>query len=131
VNGILVDSDVLIDVLRGRKPEIGLNWQQVAGSGDPVFYSPVSQAEIRQGMRDPERQSVEHLFEVLTCLPVDGVIGQLAGDFLRAFQRSHALELGDALIAATASIHGLALWTHNHKHFPMKDLRFFRSNRTQ
>jgi len=48
-----------------------------------------------------------------------------AGDYLRAFHASHALELGDALIAATASVHQLELWTQRRKHFPMKDLRFF------
>jgi predicted nucleic acid-binding protein len=33
--------------------------------------------------------------------------------------------LGDALIAAAASIHGLDLWTRNRKHYPMKDITFY------
>jgi len=48
-----------------------------------------------------------------------------AGDYLRQFHRSHSLELGDALIAATASIHLLRLWTRNRKHYPMKDIQLF------
>jgi len=35
------------------------------------------------------------------------------------------VELGDALIAATASLHNLALWTRNRRHYPMKDVFFF------
>jgi predicted nucleic acid-binding protein len=33
--------------------------------------------------------------------------------------------LGDALIAATASIHNLELWTRNRRRYPMRDLAFF------
>jgi hypothetical protein len=32
-------------------------------------------------------------------------IAARAGDYLRAFHASHAVALGDALIAATASVH--------------------------
>jgi predicted nucleic acid-binding protein len=35
------------------------------------------------------------------------------------------VELSDALIAATASIHGLELWTRNKKHYPMKEIHFY------
>jgi len=41
------------------------------------------------------------------------------------FAKSHSVELGDALIAATASAHGLELWTRNRRHYPMKGLAFF------
>jgi predicted nucleic acid-binding protein len=43
----------------------------------------------------------------------------------RQFHASHAVELGDALIAATASVHTLRLWTRNRKHFPMRDAHHF------
>jgi len=33
--------------------------------------------------------------------------------------------LGDALIAATVSIHKLELWTRNRRHYPMGDVAFF------
>lgn len=44
---------------------------------------------------------------------------------MRQFAKSHRLELADALIAATASIHKLKLWTRNRRHYPMKDIAFF------
>ena len=59
------------------------------------------------------------------AVPIGPEIGRRAGDHLRQFAESHAVELGDALIAATASIHQRSLlWTHNRKHYPMKDCRF-------
>ena len=39
--------------------------------------------------------------------------------------RSHGVQLGDALIAATAAVHDAELWTRNRKHYPMRGLRFF------
>ena len=49
-------------------------------------------------------------------------IGRRAGGYLRQFHRSHGLDIGDALIAAAAAVHGCALWTRNRKHYPMKDI---------
>ena len=46
-----------------------------------------------------------------------------AAAYLRQFRRSHNLELGDALIAATALQTGADLVTRNLKHYPMTDIR--------
>ncbi|HMD31061.1 MAG TPA: PIN domain-containing protein [Candidatus Acidoferrales bacterium] len=61
----------------------------------------------------------------MDCIPIDTEIGERAGDYLRECAKSHHVELGDALIAATASLHNLALWTRNRRHYPMKDVFFF------
>jgi predicted nucleic acid-binding protein len=60
----------------------------------------------------------------LTCVPIDAATGRLTGDYLRRYRKSHAVELGDALIAAAAVLNSAALWTRNRKHYPMKDLVF-------
>jgi predicted nucleic acid-binding protein len=125
MKGVLVDSDILIEVLRGRKPEVARHWADAVARGTPLFYSPVTLAEVRHGMRENERESTERVFSSITIVPVEVEIGTRAGDYLRRFHASHAIELGDALIAATASVHQLELWTQNRKHFPMKDVRFF------
>jgi predicted nucleic acid-binding protein len=125
VSGVLVDSDVLIEVLRQRKPEVDRRWMDLMNTGQLVFYSPVSLAEIRHGMRERERELIERAFSRMRCVPIAIEIATRAGDYLRAFHASHALGLGEALIAATASVHDLELWTQNRKHFPMKDVQFF------
>ena len=122
---VLVDSDVLIEVLRGRNPAISQRWMELAGSDVVVAYSPISSAEIWCGARGSEIDSITRLFAALTCLPIDHVVGKKAGEYLARFHASHAMEIGDALIAATAAVHELRLWTRNRKRFPMRDVLHF------
>jgi hypothetical protein len=125
LKAILVDSDILIDVARGRDARLLAQWTQLSGSDAVIACSPVTVAEIWHGARPDEYKVLDALFRSLTCVPIGPEIGRRAGDYLRQFAKSHAVELGDALIAATASIHNLALWTNNRKHYPMKDCLFF------
>ena len=122
---VLIDSDILIEVGRGRNPDVVARWQALSGSETVPFYSPVTLAEVWHGARPREYQALTNLFAALTCVPIDAEIGRRAGHYLRYYRKSHDLELGDALIAATAAIHRLALWTRNRKHYPMKDLSFY------
>ncbi len=125
MNAILVDSDVLIDVARGRDARLLARWTELSESDTVIACSPVTVAEMWHGARPDERQALEALFHALTCMPIGSEIGRRAGDYLRQFAKSHHVEPGDALIAATASIHNLAVWTRNRKHSPMKDCSFF------
>jgi predicted nucleic acid-binding protein len=125
MSGVLVDTDILIEVLRGRKREVTQLWSDTVSEEGALFYSPVTLAEIRHGVRGHQRESTERVLSSMLSVPIEIEIGARAGDYLRSFHASHSLELGDALIAATASVHQLALWTQNRKHFPMKDVQFF------
>jgi hypothetical protein len=125
VTAVILDSDVAIEVLRQRDDRIQSRWAELAASDTLLVYSPVSAAEVWHGTRDAERESVSAWFAMMTCVPIDSAIGIKAGEYLRQFHRSHSVELGDALIAATASIHGLQLWTRNTKHYPMRDIELF------
>jgi predicted nucleic acid-binding protein len=122
---ILVDSDVLIEVLRGKNAVILERWMELRESNVLIAYSPVSSAEIWCGARGPESEAITALFAALTCVPIDEFVGKRAGEYLARFHASHAMELGDALIGATASMHTLRLWTRNKKHFPMRDVHHF------
>ncbi len=122
---VLIDSDVLIEVSRGRDERILSKWGELSRSEALILFSPVNQAELWAGARPSEHDRLEALFGALVCAPADATIGRRAGEYLRRYRKSHGLELGDALIAATAAGHGAMLWTRNRKHYPMKEVVFF------
>lgn len=119
---VLLDSDVLIEWLRGREPVVKKILSLLENHAE-LFWTPVSIAEIFAGVRRSEEDEVENLFLLLEPLAITPEIGRRAGQFLKAYSKSHGVELGDSLIAASASIHGISLWTLNRKHYPMKGLQ--------
>ena len=121
---VLIDSDVLIEVSRGRDASTLSKWADLSMSDALILFSPVDQAELWAGARPAEFDSLEALFGALVCAPADAAVGRRAGDYLRRYRKSH-LELGDALIAATAVAHSAMLWTRNRKRYPMEELLFF------
>ena len=125
---VLIDSDILIEVLRGRDAAILARWTELGGSGDFILCSPVSLAELWHGARPREFQAVRDLFGALICVAIDSGVGRQAGEYLRAYHKSHTVELGDALIAATAKQQKAILWTRNRKHYPMPGLEFYESS---
>lgn len=122
---VLVDSDVLIEVSRGRDQEILSSWVNLSQSDSTILYSPVTEAELWAGARPREHEALTNLFRTLLCAPIDRETGRQAGDYLHQYRKSHGLELGDALIAATALLSDAELWTRNRKHYPMKELSFY------
>jgi predicted nucleic acid-binding protein len=122
---VLIDSDILIEVARGRDAAILEKWAELAESDDVVLCSPVSVAELWHGARPKEHKALTDLFHALACVPVDAETGRQAGEYLRVFHKSHAVELGDALIAAAVLQNRALLWTRNRKHYPMKSLEFY------
>jgi predicted nucleic acid-binding protein len=122
---VLVDSDILIEVSRGRDTDLVSRWTELGRSDEVILYSPVSAAELWAGARPAEHGALHNLFRVLTCVPIDEATGRQAGDYLKRYRKSHAAELGDALIAAAAVLNRAALWTRNRKHYPMKELTFY------
>jgi predicted nucleic acid-binding protein len=101
---VILDSDVIIEVLRGNVATIG--WLRVQrAAGVPLRYSPVSRAEIRAGSRAAERSAI-------------AALGEVAGEQLAKFARSHGVQMGDALIAGAALERADDLATFNRKHFP-------------
>jgi predicted nucleic acid-binding protein len=113
---LLLDSNVLIDVLRGIEPAKRF----VASVTDTPSCSVVTLSELISGARSRREEQAIALLEVrLSFLPVDTGIAKRAGQFIKHYQASHGLDDLDALIAATAEEHKLELATLNVKHFPM------------
>lgn len=122
---VLVDSDILIEVSRAKDEDILSRWTDLSQSDSPILYSPVSAAELWAGVRPREHDVLNDLFRTLLCAAIDAETGRQAGDYLRQYNKSHGLELGDALIASAAVLNHAELWTRNRKHYPMKELSFY------
>ncbi len=122
---VLVNSDIVIEVLRGRDPEILSKWLELGQSDGAILYSPVTVTELWGGVRQGERETLTNFFRSLLCVPTDYETGRHAGDYLRQYRKSHGLQISDALIAAAAVLNHAELWTRNRKHYPMKELSFY------
>jgi predicted nucleic acid-binding protein len=118
---MLLDSCVMIDLLRGREAALAF----VNGLPEAPSLSVITATELIAGVRNTrERRQVERMLAVYVTHDIGLEIASLAGDYLRQYGRSHGVDPIDALIAATAKTSGLALATLNLKHFPMfKGLR--------
>lgn len=112
---MLVDTDVLIWHLRGyaqatrRLDELGA-----------FTLSAISWLEVLQGMRNKaELVAVKKMLDKRSArlLPVSEAITQRAIELMESLTLSHGLQMGDALIAATAIEHQLPVLTANVKHF--------------
>jgi predicted nucleic acid-binding protein len=122
---VLVDSDILIEVSRGKNAGIVARWMDLSNSDAAVLYSPVSVAELWAGARPNEHDSLNNLFGAISCAPIDKEVGRQAGTWLRKYRLSHGVEVADALMAASAVANNAALWARNRKHYPMKEVSFF------
>lgn len=100
----LVDSDVLVDHLRG--------YARFETRGDIVHVSSITRAELFAG-RNADEKGVRALLSSMTELGVDQTLAERAG----RIRRTTGIGLADALIAATALEHRLALVTRNVRHF--------------
>lgn len=113
---ILVDTSVLIDVLRGSRP--AAEW--LAAVDEIPSCSELTRAEVLRGVRSAERSRTERLLSSLRWVAVDAPISRRGGELGRQYRQSHAsLGIVDFLIAATAQLLGAELVTANVRHYPM------------
>ncbi|HZA38602.1 MAG TPA: type II toxin-antitoxin system VapC family toxin [Candidatus Baltobacteraceae bacterium] len=112
---VLLDSDILIDYLRGLSAA-----RNYFKSVDAAAISVVSVTELVSGARnDEEEAAMNELFSTMHIVGVDEKIAREAGRLRRQFLRSHNVETADALIAATSILHRLQMVTLNRRHYPM------------
>jgi predicted nucleic acid-binding protein len=112
---LLIDTDVLIWMMRGH---IGAA-NRLQGI-QPWTISAVTYIELAQGCRN--KQELARIKKGLEqsqteILPITATISDRAIELIDAYALSRSLQLGDALIAATALEHGLTVFTANTKHF--------------
>ena len=116
---MLVDTDVLIWHLRGY-PQATRRLDQLGA----LTISATSYLEVLQGLRNKaELTAVQKMMlkRQATMLPLTEAITRRAVVLMESLTLSHGVQMGDALIAATALEHGLPVLTANIKHFGAVD----------
>lgn len=103
VADVLVDTDVVIDHLRGAK--------ELKAGRHRLHYSVITRAELFAGSSATE--AVAQLLGALREVPVDRAIAERAG----RVRREAGIRLPDTLIAATALEHNLEVATRNTRGF--------------
>lgn len=94
-----------------------------------VYISAMTRLEIVRGMLEREREDTFDLLDSLETIHITSEIADSAGEMIRSWRgRGVILSDTDALIAASALQHELALVTTNPKHFPMPELTILRAD---
>ncbi len=116
---LLLDTDVLIDYLRGREDAAAY----LEARPEPLLISAITVAELFAGVREgDESRRLAQFLGAFEVIPLDAAIAQKGGLYRRDYGPSHGIGLADALIAASAALHQARLVTLNARHFPMMEV---------
>jgi predicted nucleic acid-binding protein len=119
---VLLDTTVLIDLLRGRRDAVE-RLLALRDASDAPGTCAVNVEESVRGLRPAEQVQARRLFRGLRVVPLGEREGWQAGEW----RRKHAalgrtLAQADCLVAAAALAAGGRLATGNPKDFPMREL---------
>ncbi len=116
---ILCDTNIFIEIYRDNIDII----QKVKAIGQHnIAVSDVTCAELLYGARNKkELQIIRRDLNKLTVLPIDIDISTMSVQLIEKYALSHKLSLPDALIASTAIIHDIEIYTLNLKDFKFLD----------
>ncbi|HHY46532.1 MAG TPA: type II toxin-antitoxin system VapC family toxin [Firmicutes bacterium] len=113
---ILVDSDVLIGVLRNNERAITL--LDTLSEDSLVACSALTVLEIQLGVRKGEEEKTNQLLDTLNVIALGEAEANLAGKIIRENRwKGITVDFADAGIAATCLLHGYELLTFNIRHF--------------
>jgi len=122
MGAVLLDTTVLIDLLRGR-PDAIERLRAVRRAGDTLHACAVNVEEVARGLRPGEEAGARQLFAGLRLLPLGEREGWRAGTWRRSFAAAgRTLSQADCLIASAAVEAGARVATGNPGHFPFAEL---------
>lgn len=122
MGAVLLDTTVLIDLLRGR-PQAAERLRALRTAGDRPYVCAINVEEVERGARVGEVGAVTRLLEGLQVAQLGRAEGSRAGRWRREHAaRGITLSQADCLVASAAVGIGARLATGNPRDFPMPDL---------
>ncbi|RJQ28238.1 MAG: type II toxin-antitoxin system VapC family toxin [Peptococcaceae bacterium] len=119
VKPILIDTDVIINHLRGQVQETAFLKRIMIEEEFQGLYSAVTEVELFAAEKVNEAQvnDIKSILDNLKRIELTSAIAQMAGNFLGRFRKSHSLEMPDAIIGASVLICNASLATVNTRHY--------------
>jgi hypothetical protein len=108
----LFDTNVLIDHLNGAEPARA----ELARYRERAI-SIITWMEVMVGAPEPARAATRAFLETFALVPLDSRVADQAVDL----RREHRIKLPDAVVWASARVHGMILVTRNTRDFPKDD----------
>lgn len=117
---VLVDTDVLVDFLRGHGKAVAF----VNEHADRIILSSIVVAELYARVKgDEEQAALDRFVSLFRVVSVSAEIAKAGGICKKDYGKSHGVGLADAILYATAEAENAELKTLNTKNYPMiKDL---------
>lgn len=120
---LLLDTSILIDVLRARRDR-RMCLADLVRAGHSLETSALNVAEVYAGMRPGEESATKEFLGALRTHPITVGAGEKAGRLRNHWSRKgRTLTLADTIVAAIAIEQGCDLVTDNRKDFPMAELK--------
>lgn len=124
----IIDTDVIVWVLRGNK-----KYEEellILKNKAPLCISAITVTEVYKNIFPGELPTTEDVLFRFETKDITFTIARQAGFYFQQFSKQlKTLHIFDCLIAATAKEYGLTLITLNVLHFPMTDIKLYRSKR--
>lgn len=119
---ILLDTSILIDVLRSRGNRRKL-LADLVEQGHSLVTSAINVAELYAGMRPHEESETDRFLRSIDSYPITHAIAREAGRLKFVYsKKGKTLSLTDMIVAASAIMHSASLLTDNLKDFPIAGL---------
>lgn len=114
---VIVDTDVLIEFLRGNQPSVG----QIAALAEAgrLRTTTISLFELLSGADEGKKgDPVRSLVNILDAFTLDRTASILASSIRRSLEvAGQSIGMADCLIAGICIAHDLPLLTRNRRHF--------------
>jgi len=112
----LIDTDVLIEYLRGSDPAVRF-LEALSGT---LHTSAITVAELSTAAQsEAEQAALEQFLRTFEVVSVEADVAKRGGLLRRDYGPSHGVGLANALIAASAEKAQATLVPFNRRHFPM------------
>ena len=113
---LLIDTDIIIDFLRGFDKAV----RYIKSHSEEIVLSVITVAELYAGVKgNDEHEELDDFIALFPILQITTEVARIGGLYKREYFKSHGVGLADGLIAASAEIHDAVLKTLNIKHYPM------------